>query len=608
MHDSSDKLAGYVLNATPDIPDARDLIYRPTLEAVLDEVKPEFQHIEVLDQGKEGACTGFGLAAVLNFLDKKRQLLGAQPRGPVSARMLYEMARKFDEWPGEDYSGSSCRGAIKGWQNMGVCEDSSWPYKVDDPGYLSLEAAKQARFNKPGAYYRLSPILADYHAAIHETGAIFVSARVHKGWSKPDITSGEIIPHGQHLGGHAFAIVGYNQRGFWVQNSWGEEWGRSGLALWLYEDWQSSVTDGWVVRFAVKTASAAHQIAFANDQHSALPFKKVRRSDIAEHFVHLDDGQFCSSGKYFSSIKDVQQISQSLGKSGQFGHLLLYAHGGLNSPSASAKRVNAMRNVFLANGIYPLHFMYDTGLMEEIKDVVLRNGGGDRTSFFSDIWDRSLEGMARPIGRALWREMKLGASRPFATNGAGRKVIDVLIGSLPSNIKIHLVGHSNGGSFMAHLLNYLFKALPHTQVASCSLMAPACTVEDFNKYYNPLLCNDSIKPFIDDMVIYNLTDEIERSDNVAGIYRKSLLYLVSNAFEEKRNMPLLGMENYSAMLHSQRIEFVYSEGKQGHQIDSQSESHGGFDNDPATMNHILQRVLDVSNLPPVHFTNTNLDY
>ena len=28
--------------------------------------------------------------------------------------MLYEMAKKYDEWEGEDYVGSSARGAIKG--------------------------------------------------------------------------------------------------------------------------------------------------------------------------------------------------------------------------------------------------------------------------------------------------------------------------------------------------------------------------------------------------------------------------------------------------------------------------------------------------------------
>ena len=35
--------------------------------------------------------------------------------------MFYELAKLYDEWPGQDYEGSSCRGALKGWHKHGVC-------------------------------------------------------------------------------------------------------------------------------------------------------------------------------------------------------------------------------------------------------------------------------------------------------------------------------------------------------------------------------------------------------------------------------------------------------------------------------------------------------
>jgi hypothetical protein len=40
-----------------------------------------------------------------------------------------------------------------------------------------------------------------------------------------------------------------------------------------------------------------------------------------------------------------------------------------------------------------------------------------------------------------------------------------------------------------------------------------------------------------------LSDRVERNDNVASIYRKSLLYFVSNALEVDLRTPILGMEN-----------------------------------------------------------------
>ena len=105
----------YKLNMVPDLPDIRDWPYEPTLVTLKRTIEPPAK-ITVLDQKHEGSCTGFGLAAVINMLNKKRN-----SKILVSPRMLYEMAKRHDEWTGEAYAGSSCRGAIKGWYNMGVC-------------------------------------------------------------------------------------------------------------------------------------------------------------------------------------------------------------------------------------------------------------------------------------------------------------------------------------------------------------------------------------------------------------------------------------------------------------------------------------------------------
>ena len=56
----------------------------------------------------------------MNFL-RTRQGRAAR----VSPRMLYELARRYDEWPGEAYEGSSARGAIKAWAKHGVCLETS---------------------------------------------------------------------------------------------------------------------------------------------------------------------------------------------------------------------------------------------------------------------------------------------------------------------------------------------------------------------------------------------------------------------------------------------------------------------------------------------------
>ncbi|MCB1799985.1 MAG: peptidase C1, partial [Gammaproteobacteria bacterium] len=150
------------------------------------------RNLNIRDQGQEGACTGFGLAAVIDRQVNETRVAGKGKPVSVSVRMLYEMARRYDEWEGEDYEGSSCRGAIKGWYNMGVCREELYPYQGRKQRTYSVAAAKDARNCTVGAYFRLGKRISDYHAALNETGAIFCSADVHVGWDAPDKTSGLI--------------------------------------------------------------------------------------------------------------------------------------------------------------------------------------------------------------------------------------------------------------------------------------------------------------------------------------------------------------------------------------------------------------------------------
>ena len=115
------------------------------------------------------------------------------------------------------------------------------------------------------------------------------------------------------------------------------------------------------------------------------------------------------------------------------------------------------------------------------------------------------------------------------------------------------------------------------------------------------------KAGIDRLTIHNLSKELELDDSVAGVYRKSLLYLVSRAFEENpRPAGILGMQLHNKPLQSvsDKLMFHYSEGR-GSQH-TQATSHGGFDNDVTTMNTVLREILRKK--PAVPFTTQSLKY
>jgi hypothetical protein len=560
---------------------------------------------KVLDQGAEGACTGFALAAVTNLLNMKRgQSFKASPR------MFYEMAQKHDEWPGESYEGSSCRGAIRGWNNMGVCSDDEWKFIPKKPGNLTVSRAQSARKNPLGAYYRLRPDVVDYHAALNEVDAVYVSARIHEGWFDPkggknsDISI--IQPNQNYVGGHAFALVGYTEWGFIVQNSWGKKWGASGFAIWTYADWKASISDGWVFRLGIATPTifgVTPKSKLASEE--AEFFKRgPNRHEIAGHFAHFDDGKFQSHHKYWTNESDIRLTANKLKEnSDQYKHLLIFAHGGLNSPKASATRIEALKDGFMRNGVYPFHLMYDTGLAEEMKDVLLR--AHTRSSSLAEgfldwihekVTERTdvlVEDTVRKPVTPLWEEMKRDAHLPFdktKNNPDGLKAITILAEALEgTNTKIHIAGHSTGGVLIGHLLDGLDSVKKPPALASCSLFAPACTVDFFDEYYAPRLANDYKGAKLPILDIYNLSDKLELDDNVVMAYQKSLLYLVSNALERKPGKPILGINAHSKHIPRKNgLDFHTSKASSSV---SRSTSHGGFDNDKYTMNSLLKRIL-----------------
>jgi hypothetical protein len=265
--------------------------------------------VPILDQGSEGACTGFGLATVVHYLLRTR---GVVPdRDDVSPRMLYEMARRYDEWPGEAYDGSSARGAMKGWHKHGVCSDRHWLYKGRQQKAFFDARFKDALRRPLGAYFRVNhKDIVAMHAAIAEVGVLFATSQVHAGWDDVD-DKGLIVwtADTKITGGHAFAIVGYDERGFWIQNSWGADWGFHGFCQVTYDDWLANGSDVWVARLGapielLDRESVSRGVGVASQGTRGYVF-----CDLRPHIVSLgNNGMLRTDGTYGTSAADVAEI------------------------------------------------------------------------------------------------------------------------------------------------------------------------------------------------------------------------------------------------------------------------------------------------------------
>lgn len=80
-----------------------------------------------LNQQREGACPGFSRAH-----DLAAYPAPAKNITDDFARQLYYEARRNDEWPGEDYEGSSVLGAVKAAVKLGFVGEYRWQFSIDD--------------------------------------------------------------------------------------------------------------------------------------------------------------------------------------------------------------------------------------------------------------------------------------------------------------------------------------------------------------------------------------------------------------------------------------------------------------------------------------------
>ena len=587
-------------DARPDRIDLRDREYQPklvSLPASYPDFKAMGKHLPtyakhfVLDQGAEGACTGFGLAAVINYLQWKNNGFDVQELNVVSPRMLYHMAQLYDEWAGEDYEGSSCRGAMKGWHRHGVCSDLFWPYRNIN-GEIAFVSPQdnweQDAASRPlGAYYRVDKrSINDLQSAVCEVGAIYCSANVHKGWYLKKTTKLKKIHFdAKNVGGHAFAIVGYTEDGFIVQNSWGGDWGYHGFAILGYEDWVRNGSDAWVAVMGAPMYAAASPTTFSSrslrelaafqagsagtdkEPGAGFPYRNQKVRPLTEDEAYRytlvlgNNGvpihRIVSAENAFTAAEDVcvsrprawfdAQATQHPRK------LAVYAHGGLNNEAASIRRIRMIAPYFLANGIYPLFITWKTGALESIGSMLadsvrkifsstpkMRDEGviDKIKEAAAEMRDRSIEAACENLlVKPLWTEMKQNAAAA-AEHGAGTDLLAACLLKLKKKLpklEIHLAGHSAGAIVLGHLLSLMDKSL---STSTLTLFAPACTIGFANQHYGSAIQTKKLSS--NNVHVDIMDDERERADTV-GPYGKSLLYLVSRALESRHKMPLLGM-------------------------------------------------------------------
>jgi hypothetical protein len=222
------------------------------------------------------------------------------------------------------------------------------------------------------------------------------------------------------------------------------------------------------------------------------------------------------------------------------------------------------------------------------------------------------------MGKAQWSEMKENGLLATRNPKGGARFVAGLLSELIAadpGIEVHVACHSAGSIFHAPLVQLLAARGQIAQgpmkgeeglgipIETCTFWAPACTIDLFKQTYLPLIDERLIK----NVALFNLTDDNEQDDHCARIYNKSLLYLVSNAFEERPRIPLfrdgepiLGMDKFASKDKALKDLFgrryaayikVPNQKVEGSMDASRARCHGDFDDDKATVKAALARIL-----------------
>jgi hypothetical protein len=615
------------------VPDRLDLRDRPYLPDLSQPPPPRLNaltggrrpaHLLPHHQGDTNACTGFALARVIDLLLIRA---GRPAEIPVSPFMLYSMARRYDEFPGYTADeGSSLRGALKGWYKHGACHGRFWKKApMPPPATRAEDDWWQDAIHRPlGAYYRVDTrSVTDMHVALNQAGALYASAVCHLGWDEGHGGGARrranwVIPQRKATdedGGHAFAIVGYDARGFLLLNSWGDDWGAGGLATLTYEDWLDNAMDCWVGQLGVETEQhreVAKAVTLRTERSRVTISSQptLRDREISPFVVNVqNNGTLSDSGVFRTNPDDLtalvtthlKEARKLWGKSDSEPiDVAVYAHGGLVSEETAAATAAAWIPALYDAQIFPVFLMWETDLWSTIKnrlsDVV--HGWSDAdprpTSGLRDqlqrMWNQRVERSLAQPGSFLWDEMKQNAEAISASRRSGAVMLHekgLAAGTLvPRKVRLHLVGHSAGAIVHSHVIDAL-QALGWT-FSSVTFLAPAVRCDVFDALVKPHL-GKAVARYHQ----FHLTDEVEQKDPTCRpivMYGRSLLYLVSESFERNGHRPrtpgrapILGLERDFETYRAHSAVQVFASPS----TRSQSSTHGDFDNDTLTRKSVI---------------------
>jgi hypothetical protein len=182
------------------IRDALDDTQKQTLLTKLWDAPPD---TPVLDQGQEGACTGFGTTNELLW----NPVPVPQLDGTFAREKIYWVAQEDDPWPGGSYPGAT-------------------PHYEGTAVLYAIKAAAAIGYYTA---YHWATTETEMAQGVSHLGPAIIGINWTENMFDPDADN-YVHPTGELAGGHCLLAIGLDVAGgyYTLHNSWGPTWGDNG--------------------------------------------------------------------------------------------------------------------------------------------------------------------------------------------------------------------------------------------------------------------------------------------------------------------------------------------------------------------------------------------
>lgn len=239
-----------------DLPDARDFIYAAPLirypQGLPSSIDLRSECPAVYDQGQLGSCTANGIAAAIEFDQRKQRTKEFTP----SRLFIYYNERVMEGTVSQD-SGAQVRDGIKSVATLGAPPETDWKYDIKEfTQKPPSKAFSDAKKDIVSSYARVAQNLTQMQGCLAEGYPFVFGFSVYESFESETVAQTGVVPmptSGEAVvGGHCVLAVGYDDsnRTFIIRNSWGADWGVKGYCFMPYEYLLSPqlASDFWTIR------------------------------------------------------------------------------------------------------------------------------------------------------------------------------------------------------------------------------------------------------------------------------------------------------------------------------------------------------------------------